>query len=363
MPNNHLDSSVSIEEFAKYAYAILESLPDMVGISGSNFKYKYVNESWIKSTGSDVELWLGQYRDVHEDLSTRDTAEIRRGVVSSGKRWHSIRDVRWQDGSRHQEETTITPLFKDDGSIDGYFGVVRDVTEELELKRQLTDSKSRNEVTSALLHELTSSLTAYFTTSDFINRTVDIPEDLAERVNSARSRAVETLAEASEMVNFRTPGFWLQKSPTDVRVLLDDVIEDYAARLKVRNISVIVSEVPTNAEKTHDVDSKRIREVFDNLLSNAEKYALPDSSLHVSLEHNQGSVSISFRNRTIAQREEKGADLINWGSRGLKSAESGMPGYGIGLSLVRSILEAHDGHLEVSFGDDSLFVAEIFIPG
>jgi two-component system sensor histidine kinase SenX3 len=94
-------------------------------------------------------------------------------------------------------------------------------------------------------------------------------------------------------------------------------------------------------------DPKLLRTAFDNLLSNAEKHARGGRWIRVSAVRDGKEVRISVEDRGAGIDASEQGEIFEPFSRGRAAVEAQIPGSGLGLSLVRSAVEAHRGSVTV----------------
>jgi two-component system OmpR family sensor kinase len=91
-----------------------------------------------------------------------------------------------------------------------------------------------------------------------------------------------------------------------------------------------------------------VREVLDNLVGNALKHAPPDSPVVVSARSEGDQVRFDVRDQGQGIPEGEQAALFERWSRTDSSRAKQLPGYGLGLSIVKRLVTAHGGSLGVS---------------
>ena len=134
----------------------------------------------------------------------------------------------------------------------------------------------------------------------------------------------------------------LDLAPTDLGSLVDDVMELYSDVAADKEIAV---EKQFGAGFVAAVDGARMRQVFANLLDNALKYTPRGGKVVISARHEDGHSSISFSDTGIGIAESDLPHIWDRLYRGDKSRNE--HGLGLGLSLVKAIVEAHGGRVEV----------------
>jgi signal transduction histidine kinase len=143
-------------------------------------------------------------------------------------------------------------------------------------------------------------------------------------------------------------------STIDVRDLLDHVRRD----VEVTTGRAALSVVAGDADPTELVgDPEMVREVIDNLVGNALKHSPPDGVVVVSVRQEGGQVRIDVRDDGPGIPQAEQAALFERWSRTDSSRSRQLPGFGLGLSIVKRLVTAHGGTLGVSSrpGDGSTF--------
>ena len=134
----------------------------------------------------------------------------------------------------------------------------------------------------------------------------------------------------------------LKKQPTDLVVLLKQT----AAAFENQPPGIETVDLPP--ELSVQVDPQQIKTVFENLLSNAFKYSEPESDpVKISVERRASGVRVRIEDHGIGIPQEQLAHIFEPFYRVDKSRSKDSGGYGLGLSLCKSIMEAHKGKIEV----------------
>jgi signal transduction histidine kinase len=149
----------------------------------------------------------------------------------------------------------------------------------------------------------------------------------------------------------------LTRENTNICALLDDVVElyEYVAEEKKIRIEKRCAE-PCEAF----VDGARLRQVFANLLDNAIKYTPEGGAVQIEAKREQSEVVVWFRDNGIGIPPEEQGRIWERLYRGDKSRSQ--RGLGLGLSLVKAMVEAHQGSVEVrsEAGQGAEFI--VFLP-
>lgn len=132
----------------------------------------------------------------------------------------------------------------------------------------------------------------------------------------------------------------LRRAPTEIRALLEDVIDRVVPTRALPRVFMEASE-----RATIDIDDLRIERVVANLLANALKYAPANSGIVVRLNVHAHGVTVSVIDTGTSLTERDVAGLFEKYQRGTTAMRHG--GYGLGLYVSREIVEAHGGHIGV----------------
>lgn len=141
----------------------------------------------------------------------------------------------------------------------------------------------------------------------------------------------------------------LQLEPLDLSGLLEDLMTDAAMLGTGLRLSHEVS-----AGLRIQADVALLRQAFNNLLSNALKYALPGSWVHLQAGLQDGGVFVRLGNRCTPLGPEPRAGFFRRFYRVDSARSRQIDGSGLGLNLVREIVRAHGGEvvLEASAADE-----------
>jgi signal transduction histidine kinase len=139
----------------------------------------------------------------------------------------------------------------------------------------------------------------------------------------------------------------LQREPADLCQLAREVVELYEYVAEEKKIAVH-TELPAPCEAP--VDRIRMRQVFANLLDNAIKYTPSGGSVTISVRDESGQAVVRFRDTGIGIPVEEQDKIWSRLYRGDKSRSQ--RGLGLGLSLVKAVVEAHGGKATVTSQPD-----------
>jgi len=155
---------------------------------------------------------------------------------------------------------------------------------------------------------------------------------------------LNTLMDISEA---ETGAMRLDKSRVDLAELIEDLRDLYSYAAAERGLNL---EGTTPAGLTVEADLNRLRQVIANLLDNAVKYTPPGGKVSIEASQDSQAVIIRVRDTGMGIPAEEIPHIWERLFRGDRSRSS--PGLGLGLSLVRAIVQAHGGSVTVASEPD-----------
>ncbi|MDC0742985.1 sensor histidine kinase [Polyangium mundeleinium] len=227
-----------------------------------------------------------------------------------------------------------SPIRNEEGEIVGAVVTYEDITPLKELERL------RQEWTSVVAHDLRQPVTTIMTLAGALARSgADATaRSRGERIVGSAARLSRMIGDLLDGSRIETHRLELLRAPTDIPALLGRVIEASDNRERV-TIS-IHGEIPALF-----VDAQRIEQVAENLLSNAVKYGFPGTPIELLAERRGDEVVVAVRNQGPGIPPEDMRTLFERFQRG-RAKGSMIKGLGLGLYIVRGLVEAHGGRVE-----------------
>ena len=124
---------------------------------------------------------------------------------------------------------------------------------------------------------------------------------------------------------------------------------EYEERLEEKNLTLVVKN--TESEAKILADPRRMWRVYDNLLGNICKYSQEGTRVYLSLEEDENTCRMIFKNTSAKELDLKPEELMERFVRGDKSRE-GDGGNGLGLSIASNLVSAQNGTMDISIDGD-----------
>jgi two-component system sensor kinase FixL len=347
--------------------SILETVPDAMVVidsqgvvqSFSRAAERLFGYGAAEVCGHNVRMLMpSPYRDQHDSYLERYLTTGERRIIGVGR----VVVGRRKDGSTFPMELSVGEVNQDSRRL--FTGFVRDLTERQQTDQRLQELqegllhvsrlRSMGQMAAALAHELNQPLTA---TANYVRaalRLLDAPEPNLPRVRQAMNLAAQQTLRSGEIIR-RLRAFVARgevtRRPESVAKLIEEASALALVGAKEHGIKVLIRSDPDLPSAA--VDRVQIQQVLLNLIRNAvEAMAGSDvRELSVGTVREDGAVLVSVADTGGGIPPEIEARLFQ------PFVTTKSDGMGIGLSVCRTIVEAHGGRLwvEPNGGGGSVF--------
>ncbi|HXH40434.1 MAG TPA: PAS domain S-box protein [Thermoanaerobaculia bacterium] len=320
----------------------IECAEDVLIITDRDGRIEYANPAFVTVTGYSREAARGfTPRDILDSGDhSQDYYDDMRSHLLGGNTWvgHFV-NVR-RDGGFYHADVTISPIFDDEGAINGFVAVQRDVTEKLELIQRLNkavEMERFGNLVSGVAHEVRNPLNAIQAAAAALELDYGGDPEARELFDVVRSQ-VDRLAQL--MRDLLTVGKpidqrWLQRRrATEV---VSEAVHLWRGGHPELNHAAVHFHHQSDAEVL--VDAMRMHQVIVNLLDNALQHGGGDAEIVISVVDtgNECRISVSDSGRGIDAADfERVFEPFFTTRRG---------GTGLGLAIVKSIVQRHGGRV------------------
>ncbi|MCL5435296.1 MAG: GAF domain-containing sensor histidine kinase [Patescibacteria group bacterium] len=240
----------------------------------------------------------------------------------------------------------LTPVFNSEEiqKITGVSVLMHDITIEKNL------SGIKEDFTNMMVHELRAPLTAIKDSSELMLEEKKLKESEQKQllgiIDSQAKVLLEQIGSVLDAAKIEAGRFIVQKAPNDLNQLINEVVDAFSPRAIKKNIE-INSYVPKSLPQVN-FDRTRITQVLNNLVSNSLKFTPSAGKITIFGEINTDSVTVSVSDTGMGISEEDQKDLFSKFYQIRKTPhELEKKGTGLGLYIVKGVVEAHGGQVVV----------------
>jgi len=220
--------------------------------------------------------------------------------------------------------------------------VARDVTAELAL------TEARDEATASTSHEFRTPLSSVLGYLDLVHDDPSTTPVSRDHLATAIRNTERLLHLVDDLLSSRSApgdaGLDLTISEADVSAVVREAVAGQYTQARDRMITL---RSQSAGPALLSCDPLRLRQVFDNLISNAVKYDRPGGTVVAQVEPSGDHVVITVTDTGHGMAAEEVDQLFRRYYRTADARASDSPGTGLGLSIARDIVNRHDGTLEV----------------
>lgn len=213
------------------------------------------------------------------------------------------------------------------------------------LSNELNDQENlRKQLTGDIAHELRTPLTSIKGHLDAI--IVGIWEPTNERLNSINEevkRITNLVDELRKLAKFDSGKDNLNKEIVNLKNYIKSIAYNYEGKALEKNI--VVKYQLENIEAL--IDKEKFAQVIINILSNAIKYNNGNNEIYIKVFKKNNSINISIKDSGIGIPKSEYKNIFERFYRLDKSRGSNEKGVGVGLTIAKSIVNAHGGEIEV----------------
>lgn len=319
--------------------AIVKSISDPLIVLDTNFKVILLNDACEKFFNIDEGKMLN--RHFLEAIHDGDLYAYISGVVEDGKE-HDEKIISLQSGNKNYYFNIVVNVVQDeDAKMNGIVLLFQNVTQLKQLEKVKTD------FISTVSHEFKTPLTSIMIASSLMTK------DNVGTLNEKQSKIVSTIKEDTERLStLITDLLELSKIQSDKSIFnmelcsIEDIIlasvKTFHEQAESKKINLYY-KVEDNLPKVN-VDFEKITWVINNLVSNSLKHTNSGDEISISAVLRNGKIYTIVKDTGIGIPEEFQEKIFDKFVQ-ISESDSESTGSGLGLTIAKEIIEAHDGNI------------------
>jgi PAS domain S-box-containing protein len=332
----------------------------MADAGGSLFWY---NARWLEYTGLSLEeLSAAGWSATHHPDHLAQVTEKFRAAIAQGITWEDTFPLRGRDGRYRWFLSRALPIRDENGDVLRWFGTNTDITERMQMEASLREVDQRkNQFLAVLAHELRNPLAPLRAGITLLQSGIEGAAaarvlDTLERQSAQMVRLVDDLMDVSRVTQDK-----VELRPSDVAV-----VEVVRTAVETSQSALTEAAIELHVDVPPDLivygDTVRLAQVFANLLNNAAKYTPAHGRVTLIARREGNAALVIVADTGIGISADMLERVFEPFVQGHKIGSAIGRGLGVGLSLVKALVELHKGSVEAHSageGQGSQFVVRL----
>jgi PAS domain S-box-containing protein len=358
-------AALAVRDSERLYRAIGESIEFGVWVCAPDGRNTYASPSFLRLVGMTQEQCssFGWGEVLHPD-DAEQTIAAWKECVRTGANWYREHRFRGVDGLWHPILARGVPVKDDRGEVICWAGINLDISHLKSAEEALRAADRRKtEFLAILSHELRNPL-APIRSAIYVLKGAGPGTEQAERARAVIERQtdhlcrlVDDLLDVTRIANGKIE---LRRQRLDLREVAARAAEDARALVESRGVALEV-QLPASPIWV-EADATRVAQVVGNLVQNASKFSRRGDRIQVSLSAVEGEAELSVRDTGTGIDPLLLPTLFTPFVQGARTIDRSEGGLGLGLALVKGLVELHGGRVSArsaGIGHGSEFIVRL----
>jgi PAS domain S-box-containing protein len=334
---------------------VTDALPVLVSLVTVEERYSLVNKAYEAWFGLPQAELVG--KSVRELIGEAAYAilgpSVQRALAGEAFSFEQYQ-VPYRHGGPRDVKVTFIPHLDKANVVDGYVALLEDITQRrgLEAERErfarntLRQAEFEKQLIGIVSHDLRNPLNVIVLAANLLRSRNELSESASKhvaRIQNACERASRLVRDVLDFTQARLGGgIRMELLPADLHALCKNAIDELRVAHPAREIAL-----RQEGDGLAALDADRITQVVDNLVSNALKYSPVDSKVQVLTQTADNQIRITVHNLGAPIPADKLDTLFEPFQRAVGSVDRAGRSVGLGLYIVKHVVEAHHGLVNV----------------
>lgn len=340
---------VAVAENEERFRALADNIPQLAWMADKDGEIFWYNNRWYDYTGESTDQFDGfiSERIHHPDHYAEVTRKFT-DCIAKEEVWEDTFPLKQSCGNFRWFLSRAVPIRDRFGRVSRWLGTSTDVTEQ----RQAADSlrqmdKRKDEFLAMLAHELRNPLAPITTAANLLLATQPDAGRLQQISRVIARQAVHMTSLINDLLDVSrvTRGLIvLETAEIDLKCVIADAIEQAKPLIDARAHNLEL-KIPNEGSFVKG-DQKRLVQALTNILNNAAKYTPPNGKIVVTLSVSPGVARITVEDNGVGMSKDTLAHAFDLFTQAQRTPDRAEGGLGIGLALVKSIIQLHGGSVQ-----------------
>lgn len=248
-----------------------------------------------------------------------------------------------------------TPIVDVNGEVTGVASLIQDITERKRMEADLQDAlvnaeranQAKSEFLASMSHELRTPLNAILGFSDILHNQYFGPpgsgkyREYAADIHHSGEQLLELVNDILDISSIEAGKTSLNKELLSIQAIIDDC--NHIVSVKALSKGIELEAIVTNDLPSLYADKRAVKQILLNLLSNSIKFTQNDGKITVNAHAIDTGIRIEVIDNGFGIRPDKLKDVTDPFTKGSNDPHLAEQGWGLGLSITKSLVELHDG--------------------
>ncbi|MBT5516683.1 PAS domain S-box protein, partial [Candidatus Peregrinibacteria bacterium] len=351
------------EDLNKYKLAV-DSASDQIIITDEKGVIVYANKTLEQITGYSIEEAVGtKAGKLWGGLMSSEFYENMWKIISDEKKPYQCElQNKRKDGSKYDAQLSIAPVLDSNSEVKFFVGIERDISKEKSIDRMKT------EFISLASHQLRTPLSAMKWLAEMLlnndaGELNDKQRELLTDINTSNERMISLVNSLLNIARIESGRIMVEPKPTNLKDLVDKILKEIrqAISAKKQKCNIDIDE----AIKDINIDPNLIGEVFKNLITNANKYTPKSGEITIRITQDETNIICEVADNGYGIPKADLPSIFQKFFRSDNILEHDAEGTGLGLYLVKTIIESSEGeiNIESAEGKGSKFIFTLLKAG
>lgn len=339
----------SLQQSERQLRMLADTIPQLAWMARTDGHIFWFNRRWYDYTGSTPDKMEGwSWKSVHHPDFLPKVIKRWKKSLASGEPFDMVFPIKGADGVFRPFLTRVNPLRGQDGRLLYWFGTNTDISEIKEMEDRLRDNDRRkDEFLATLAHELRNPLAPIRNSLQILKmpqvdaKTAQETRAMMERQVHHLVRLVDDLLDVSRVMRGKIR---LRKKPVELATVVARAVEMAQPLIDLQSHDLVIS-LPDESLRVQ-ADLVRISQVIANLLTNAAKYTEARGRIVLSARREENDVVLCVKDNGIGIASNMLPQVFDLFVQVDYATTRSQGGLGLGLTLVKNLVEMHGGSVE-----------------
>jgi len=335
---------------------IINALDDGILVINQEGQVVLFNPGFLKLLNITTEIAIGD--NVLDIIPAQLSNQIKEIFANRNQVQAIIQEIVIHPPAKLVIMANTTPILGRKGELLGVVSVLRDISELKKIDIM------RSQFVDMAAHELKSPLTAVqgyleLVVDKTLGEEPELYEGYLKRSLERTKSLVNLINDLLNVTRLEAGKVRREIQLQNIKALIDDRIDFLKNDIKQQNLQVLLD---IDSDMQVDADREDMLRLFNQVIGNAIKYNKPDGKITITGHKNRNYVKVDIADTGIGLREEDRQRLFEDFFRAKNEHTRNITGTGLGLTIVKKIIDAYSGKIEVNSEYEHGTTFSIFLP-